>query len=251
MQSSHKMIIAYDGTHYGGWQIQPNIPSIQETIQNALFTILQEKVTVVGAGRTDAGVHALGQVAHFHHKKEIIEEKLLSSLNSLLPSDIKVLEITPAPLTFHARFSAITKIYHYHFHLAPIHDPFTRLYNTLIPYPIDIPLLRQAAELFVGTHDFTSFANSRGKGATPPNPIKTLYSLRCIQKGHQLRLEFEGDGFLYKMVRNITATILSIAAHKMPLSAIQQLFDQKDRRLAPPPAPPEGLFLASVHYPIF
>jgi tRNA pseudouridine38-40 synthase len=243
-----KLIIAYDGTHYGGWQIQPNSTTIQELLQKALTTALRHEVHLVGSGRTDAGVHARAQVAHFTTDTSFDILTLLRSINGLLPPDIRVFHLEPTTDEFHARYSATGKIYHYHLHLERYHDPFKRLYSTHIRYPIDQELLKQAALLFLGTHDFTSFANEAHRGSAANNPIKTLRRLDILEEPGGIRLEFEGDGFLYKMVRNIVGTLLEVASHKRALEEIPKLFTEKNRTLADTAAPPQGLFLHKVLY---
>lgn len=242
----YKLTIAYDGTHYCGWQVQQNGISIQSLIQKALQTILRHPLDLTGSGRTDAGVHALGQTAHFDTTVFLDPPRLRYSLNALLPPDIRIFEVEPTSSDFHARYSAVGKIYHYHLHLDPVSDPFTKLYRTEIFGRFDLSLLQQGASLFLGTHDFLSFANTKEVPQT--DTIRTLQRLElCEQKGG-LRLEFEGDGFLYKMVRNITGTLLEIAAGKIAPEAIAQIFAARDRRQAGMTAPARGLFLFQVKY---
>ena len=242
----YKMIISYDGTKYGGWQVQPNTLSIQALIQDGLKTILQSSTPITASGRTDAGVHALGQVAHFISDKEFDTRSLLYSLNGILPRDIRIHEILPVADNFHARYSVKKKIYRYHIHLSPIQDPFRFLYSLHIRTPIDLDLLKASLPLFVGTHNFMAF---RSAGCASKNTTKTLYRLEMHHEGDEnIYLEFEGDGFLYKMIRNIVGTLLEIAQNKRPLSTIPQLFADKDRRLSGPTAPPKGLFLYQVKY---
>ena len=152
------------------------------------------------------------------------------------------------PLAFHARFSARSKEYHYHLHIDPVMDPFHRFYRWHLKGPIDLEVLRQAAQLFVGTHDFTSFANAVHEGSAAKNAVRTLYRVDVIDQPGGVRLEFEGNGFLYKMVRNITGMIVEVAQGKWPLERIPELLQAKDRRLAARAAPAKGLFLAKVNY---
>jgi tRNA pseudouridine38-40 synthase len=242
----YKLTIAYDGTRYAGWQVQQNALSIQALIQQALQTALRHPLDLTGSSRTDAGVHARGQTAHFDSPVPFELVKLRLSLNALLPSDIRVLQIEPAAPDFHARYSACSKIYHYHLRLDPISDPFTKLYCHHVFGPSDLSKLRQAAPLFLGTHDFTTFANVKEIPQT--DATRTLTRLDLIEQKGGLRLEFEGDGFLYKMVRNITGTLLDVAAGKTVPDAIPSLFAARDRRKAGPTAPPHGLFLMEVIY---
>lgn len=244
----YKLTIAYDGTSYGGWQIQPNAPSIQALIQDALQIALRAPISVTGSGRTDAGVHALGQTAHFSFEGPCDLKRLQASLSGLLPPDIRIRQIEKVPDDFHARYSAKGKIYHYHLHLEQPPSPFKRLYSTPIHHPVDLDLLKQAAALFVGTQDFTSFANEAHLSAAARNPIRTLKRLDLVAEPGGICLEFEGNGFLYKMVRNIVGTLLEVSSGKRALEEIPALFLAKDRRLAGKTAPPQGLFLIHVFY---
>lgn len=244
----YKLITAYDGTEFGGWQVQPNSVTIQELIQNALATVVRQKVDVTGSGRTDAGVHARGQTAHFAIDTQIDPYRVRGSLNGLLPTSIRILRIEEIESGFHARYSALNKTYHYHLHLEPYIDPFKRLYSAHIRHKIDIPLMKEAARLFLGTHDFTSFANEAHRGSAAKKPVKTMMRLDVCEEPGGLRLELKADGFLYKMVRNIVGTLIEIASHKRPAEDIPLLFAAKDRRQADTAAPSCGLFLHSVQY---
>lgn len=246
----YKLTVAYDGTHYNGWQIQPNAPSIQQHLQECLASFLGgETAAVIGSGRTDAGVHALNQVAHFKVDRQINPNRLLLALNGLLPRDIRVKRVELAPLQFHAQYSAIGKEYHYHLYLDRIMDPFRRLYCWQVLRKLNFNILHEAASLFVGTHDFTSFANEPQAGSVAKNPVRTIYRLDICQVEGGLRLEFEGNGFLYKMVRNIVGTLVDVASDRLTLADVMSIFEAKDRRLAAQAAPPQGLFLVKVNYP--
>lgn len=245
----YKLIIAYDGTRYSGWQVQPHDTSIQQTIQEAIGIILRQPISLIGSGRTDAGVHALGQVAHFKYETSIDLFRFLHSLNGLLPRDIRVKSIELANADFHAQHSAIGKIYHYHIYLDHIMDPFRRLYCWHLHHKLDRNLLSQAASQCIGKHDFTSFANEAHAGSAAKDPVRTLMRLDIVEEPGGLRLEFEADGFLYKMVRNIVGTIVEVAVGKKSLDDIATIFEGRDRRLAGSAAPPEGLFLVHVEYP--
>jgi tRNA pseudouridine38-40 synthase len=244
----YKLTIAYDGTAYSGWQIQLNAVSIQSLIETAFATILRVQTPVFSSGRTDAGVHAKAQTAHFSLENPVDLFRLQLSLNGLLPPDIRILSIEEAAADFHARYSAISKEYHYHLHLERTTDPFKRLYAYHDYSPLDLDKMKQAAGYFVGTHDFTTFANDASKGSAAKNPIRTITRLDLCAEPGGIRLEFEGNGFLYKMVRNITGTLLDVARGKIPVESIPQLFEAKDRSLAPPAAPARGLFLIKVNY---
>ncbi len=244
----YKLLIAYDGTHYCGWQVQPNGTAIQTLIQDALSTALQTKTGVTGSGRTDAGVHAKGQCAHFNYDGQIELEKLQYSLNGLLPSDVRILSLEKVSDDFHARYSAKRKIYRYHLNTDKVESPFTRLYSYHLPYPIDLHLLETASHHFKGERDFASFSNEAHRGSAARNSIRNLCRLDIQPTPSGLILEFEANGFLYKMVRNITGTMLDVARGKIPLDSIPEIFEAKDRRQAGQAAPPHGLFLEKVFY---
>ncbi|MGB7128180.1 MAG: tRNA pseudouridine(38-40) synthase TruA [Candidatus Rhabdochlamydia sp.] len=245
---NYKLLIAYEGTHYSGWQIQKNGISIQALLERYLSIILRTPIKAIGSGRTDAGVHAIGQVANFKTTTSFEFSHLLKSLNGLLPSDIRVLNIEKVPLDFHARYSAIGKVYHYYLYTSPVKDPFNRFYAYRVPHPVALNILMQAAKLFIGTHDFTSFANEAATGSAAKNAVRNLRRLSILQEEEYICLELEADGFLYKMVRNIVGTLLDICAGKITLEKIPAIFQAKDRRLAGRTAPAHGLILAKVEY---
>jgi tRNA pseudouridine38-40 synthase len=250
MPQKFKFIISYDGTNYGGWQTQSNAISIQALVQKALQTVLRTFTPVIGSGRTDAGVHALGQTAHFTVIENNIDlSRLRFSLNALLPHDVRIRNIEEAAENFHARYSASGKTYYYHLHLDRTINPFKRLYSTHVLHRVDLDLLHQAARLFIGTHDFTSFAHEASAGSASRNAVRTLTRLDLVEEHGGIRLEFEGNGFLYKMVRNIVGTLLDVSRNHISLDAIEAIFKAKDRKKAGRTAPPEGLFLMQVHYP--
>lgn len=249
-EDSHKYLItiAYDGTRYGGWQIQPNSLSIQEQIESILQVFLQREVKLVGAGRTDAGVHALGQTAHFTFDRPVDAYRFLRAANGLLPTDIRIKSIQSVPPDFHARYSAKRKIYHYHLYLDPIEDPFkvNTVYKPI--YRIDLELLKRCMELYLGTHDFSAFANSQTEGVAAHDPVRTMIRADVVPEEGGVRLEFEADGFLYKMVRNLVGTALAAASKKIKLEEIPGIFHGRDRRKAGQSVPPQGLFLVKVTY---
>lgn len=244
----YKMTIAYDGTNYQGWQVQPNGISIQEIIQNTMNIILKEKVTIRGSGRTDTGVHAENQVAHFKYFLKLDKSRFLFSLNSLLPSDIRVKLIEDVDPDFHSQHSAVGKTYHYHLHLSPVLCPFKHRYSWHIHKEFDLNKLKAAATCFLGTHDFTSFANESHKGACAKDPVRTLKRIDVVAQDGGIRLEFEGNGFLYKMVRNLTGFLVDVARGRRDASEIPELLKARDRKLASKAAPASGLFLHEVHY---
>lgn len=240
------MVVAYDGTHYAGWQIQPNGLSVQALIQARLAQVVQQPVVIVGASRTDAGVHARGQTAHFSLSEARDTSNLTHSLNCLLPPDIRILQIEPVHESFHARYGALGKCYSYTLCTSRAQPPFSRFYQWHYPHPLQIARLQEGAQQLIGTHDFTSFANSSTQGSASKNPIRTLTDIRIVEEPGLLRLEFFGNGFLYKMVRNIVSTLIESASGK-PYN-LQAVLAKRDRRSAGATAPAQGLCLEKVFY---
>lgn len=235
----YKIVVAYDGGLFSGWQVQPNATSVQGEIERALQLLLKQKVRVIGSGRTDAGAHARGQVAHF----ESDEKPSLFALNGILPREIRLLELEEVEETFHAQYSAKGKIYHYHLWLDKVADPFLYRYRYRVPFAISLERLEVAKELFLGTHDFKSFSNV---GSTVKTTIRTLYRIDIVPQRGGVRLEFEGSGFLYKMVRNIVGTLLEYASGRE--ICIKTLFEAQDRKAVGVCAPAHALFLMQVKY---
>lgn len=246
----YKLLITYEGTHYHGWQIQPNGVSIQELIEKALHTITSEKIKITGAGRTDAGVHALGQVAHFHTNQPLMLTRVQGSLNGLLPKDIRILSIEQVPDNFHAQYSALSKLYRYHLYIEKVSNPFLRYISWHIPYALDLEKLKEATSYFIGTHDFTAFANESHKGVAAHDPIRTMTRIEILPEKGGLAIELEADGFLYKMVRNIIGVCVECAAGKREPKEVISILASRDRKRAGPAAPAQGLFLVKVDYPL-
>lgn len=242
----YKIKIAYDGTNYHGWQIQLNKNTVQAEIQKALFKLLQKKTFVSGSGRTDAGVHALEQVAHFDAEKIFDEDRFLYSLNCLLPKDIRILSLKAISGNFHARYSATGKIYRYYIHFKK--DPFIRQISYFYPYSLNIFQMKKALPFFIGKKNFLSFACSQTKGAAANKPIKTMHNIILAETPNGIYFELHADGFLYKMVRNIVGTLLDIGRGKLSPSETSKIFYCQDRKKAGAAVPPEGLFLIKVFY---
>lgn len=249
MKYTYLLTITYDGTNYCGWQIQPNNQTLQELIQNALEIILKEKISLIGASRTDSGVHAFDQKAHFRSDLELDLRKTTYSLNGILPKDIRIIKIEKKDHSFHARYSAKSKTYHYFVNVGHFHSPFDNKYSFHFTERFDLPLILLASKKFIGTHDFTSFSNDHLEGSAKVNPIKTIYELN-IKKidENKVLFEFKGDGFLYKMVRNIVGTLLDISSNKISIDDLPKIFEAKDRKKAGRAAPAKGLFLVKVDY---
>ena len=244
----YKLVIAYNGARFCGWQVQKSALSIQGLVQKAVEIALRHSVTLPGSGRTDAGVHAQGQTAHFDTPSPIDPLRLRFTLHALLPPDIRILEVIEVPSDFHARFSASSKIYHYHLHLDPTPDPFSAPYRHIVRRTCDLDRMAKAIPYFIGTHNFTSFANSSTDGISPEEGIRTLYRLDLIEQKGGVRLEFEANGFLYRMARNITGALLAVAANKIEPEEMIPMREAQKRQNLFKPAPPQGLFLHEVCY---
>ena len=247
--SKYKLKIAYEGTAYSGWQNQKNANTVQKEVEKALQVLLKVETPTIGASRTDAGVHALGQIAHFTCPEIIDLKRFLYSLNGLLPKDIRVKSLKPEKDNFHARYSAQKKTYHYFLSLGVHQDPFERYFASHIYQKMDLELMQQACKYFVGTHDFNAFANESNEGCSLTKSVKKMTKVELTQIRENIyRLELEADGFLYKMVRNIVGTLLEIASGKIKIESIPEILASKDRRKAGFAAPAKGLFLIKVHY---
>ncbi len=245
---TYKLTLSYDGTDFSGWQQQCNAQSIHQITKEAIEQILQDPIRLIGSGRTDAGVHALAQVAHFTHPSVREPYRLLRGINALLPPTIRVMEVEIVDDAFHAQRSAKGKIYHYHLWLDEHIDPTQRLYVWKPKRTVDVALLRQAAKEFIGTKDFTSFANKANEGSAAKNPVRTIHRIDVVEETGGVRLEFHGNGFLYKMVRNIVGAMVAAASGKLEMDEIARIFAARDRRRAPQAAGASGLFLVQVLY---
>ena len=242
-----KLIVAYDGRGFAGWQSQSHRNTIQDHLERALEHISGEAVRVHGAGRTDAGVHALAQCAHVDlADSRLSAARWTGALNARLPPTIRVLRCRYVSKDFHARLSAKGKIYRYRIWSAPVLPPFEHAFAWHIARPLNLEVLRTAAKSFVGTHDFASFAANRGKGET--STIRTIYSVHVRQSGSCLTIEFDSDGFLYKMVRLIVGSLVKCALGKLPAQDLTDRLASAHVGSARFAAPPEGLFLVRVRY---
>jgi tRNA pseudouridine38-40 synthase len=241
-----KLLIQYDGTRYNGWQKQGNTAN---TIQGILAGVISEvcggEAELIGASRTDAGVHAYAQAANFKTNAKISPEDLKSQVNKRLSGDIRVTDAVLVPPRFHARYNASSKKYLYRIWNRPEANVFERRYACHIPEPLDITKMRAAAELFLGTHDFRGFSSDkRAKKST----VRTMHSLEINETDGMIEIRFHGDSFLYTMVRIMTGTLIEAGLNKLPLSAIPETFETKKREAAGYTVPPMGLFLVEVLY---
>jgi tRNA pseudouridine38-40 synthase len=242
-----KLIIAYDGAPFAGWQSQSHRNTIQDHLEHALERVVGKSVRVQGAGRTDAGVHALEQCAHVDLPNDCLSAmRWAEALNALLPPAIRVLRCRYLSNDFHARLTAKGKIYRYRIWNAPVLPPFEYRRAWHIARPIDLKILKQTAKHFVGTHDFAGFAANRGK--PEKSTIRTIHSVRVRQTDPCVTIEFDGDGFLYKMVRLIVGSLVRCALGKMSIEDVAARLDSGEAGLARFAAPAEGLFLVRVRY---
>jgi tRNA pseudouridine38-40 synthase len=241
-----KLIVAYDGSQFAGWQSQSHGNTIQDHLERAFERVAGRSARVHGAGRTDAGVHAIAQCAHVDVNKALVPARWVEALNALLPPTIRVLRCQYVSTNFHARRSAKGKIYRYRIWCAPVLPPFEYRRAWHIPHPLDLKILQKAAKHFVGTHDFAGFAANRGKPET--TTIRTIYSVRVSQKGPCVTIDFDGDGFLYKMVRLIVGSLVKCALGKMSVEEIAARLNSGESGAARFAAPAEGLFLVQVRY---
>jgi tRNA pseudouridine38-40 synthase len=239
-----KLILAFEGTAYCGWQIQNNQPTLQGLISEAIASITGEPVNLTGSGRTDAGTHARGLVANFHTTSSISPAQFVRALNGMLPRDIRVLSARQVSSGFHARRDARSKVYRYQMYLGPILPPHLMREFFHFPYPIDLTKMQHAVHHFPGEHDFASFA----KANTAPNTIRKIFSCDLSKKGRRLFLTVEGNGFLHHMVRNMAGTLLEVGRGTISPDEFLDLFVKRDRKLAGFTAPAHGLILLKVKY---
>lgn len=242
----YKMVVAYDGTAYRGWQVQPGGDTLQGRLQEALSRMAKAHVDVIAAGRTDAGVHALAQTAHFRLERTIPVDGMLRGLNTMIPDDIRVRAIEEAPSDFHARYSARSKTYRYYLDPGSVPLPFRSRFAVHYPYPLDRNALDQAAGSFLGEHDFAGFrASSCGAKTT----TRCVLESRWLDEASELVFEVTATGFLHHMIRNMVGTLLQIGGGKRSVESITELFSSGDRTQAGPTAAAKGLHLIRVDYP--
>ena len=241
-----KLTVAYDGTNYCGWQVQPNGITIESELNKHLSELLKEEIHVIGASRTDAGVHAKGNVAVFDTSARMPAEKISYALNTRLPEDIRIQESCEVAADFHPRFRKTVKTYEYKICNRRFPDPCTRLYSLFYYWDLDTEKMRQAAQYLVGTHDFTSFCTNK---AEVIDRVRTIYSLDVLQDGEMITIRVCGNGFLYNMVRIITGTLLRVGSGMIKPEEIPAILDAKDRSRAGETARPHGLTLVKIEYP--
>lgn len=241
----YKVTVAYDGSNYNGWQTQLSGNSIQNVIEAVLSQICAEKITIVASGRTDKGVHALGQVFHFDTERNLTNEKWQYVLNTKLPHDIRIIKVEQVEETFHARFSACKKTYRYIFS-NDLLNPFTYQHKTLIKAIVDIEKMQEVANIFIGEHDFTSFCSSKIDERKPR--VKTIYSISVEQINNDIILTFSGNGFLRYMVRMLSQVILEVGKNTLTKEEVKKMLVAKDKHCNRFKAESNGLYLVSVEY---
>ena len=246
MKRNVKLEIEYDGTSYNGWQRQNNTDkTIQGIIEKSLSYVLKDSIEIYGSGRTDSGVHAKGQVANFYSKSELSLHDIKTKLNQTLPEDIKVKQIEEVNKRFHARMSAIGKVYSYSIWNADSSPVFERKYVYAIESKLDLTAIKKASQLLIGEHDFRSFCSDKNfKKST----IRTIYSIDIDKTGDKISIFYKGSGFLYNMVRIMTGTLIEVGLGKRTIDSIKRALDVKDRETAGFTAPPQGLCLEHVFY---
>lgn len=240
-----KLEVAYDGTNYCGWQIQPNGITIEEVLNKKLAELLKEEIVVIGASRTDSGVHALGNVAVFDTETHIPAEKISFALNQRLPEDITIQSSCEVPLDFHPRYCNSVKTYEYRILNRKFDIPSLRLYSYFMYMPLDEEAMKRAAAYIVGEHDFKSFCSSRSQVT---DTVRNVYSIKVTKEGEMIVIRISGSGFLYNMVRIIVGTLVKVGLKVYPPEYVQEILEKRDRAFAGSKVPANGLTLVNIYY---
>lgn len=240
-----KLIIGYDGTNYCGWQVQINGITVEEVINRELTRLLGEEIAVIGASRTDSGVHALGNVAVFDTVTKIPAEKICFALNQRLPEDITIQESCEVPLDFHPRYCNSKKTYEYQILNRRFDVPVLRLYTHFVYMPLDLEKMQQAAEFLVGTHDFKSFCSARTQVT---DTVRTVYEINVFKNEDIIHIKISGNGFLYNMVRIIVGTLIKVGLKVYSPEHVKEILEACNRNMAGPKAPAKGLTLIGIEY---
>ena len=240
-----KLTIAYDGTNYCGWQVQPNGITVEEVVNKALKKLTGEDIQVIGASRTDSGVHALGNVAVFDTRTTIPPERISYALNQRLPEDIVIVKSEEVAEDFHPRYCDCSKTNEYHILNTRIPIPTKRLTNYFVSYDLDVEKMRKAAGYLIGEHDFVSFCNVR---TDVEDTVRTVTELEILKDGEEITIRISGNGFLYNMVRIIVGTLIRVGRGFYEPEKVKEILEAKDRKAAGVTAPPHGLILAEIRY---
>lgn len=241
-----KLTVAYDGTNYCGWQVQPNGISVQEVLNRELSQLLKEEIHTIGASRTDAGVHALGNVAVFDTENRMPADRISLALNTRLPQDIRIQESREVPAEFHPRFCETRKTYEYRILNRKFPDPTRRLYSYFYYYPLDVDLMRKAAQYLIGEHDFKSFCTAKPE---TENTVRRIEALDIDRADDLITIRIRGNGFLYNMVRIIAGTLIRVGGSFFEPEHVREILEARDRSMAGETARPEGLTLVKIEYP--
>ncbi len=239
------LVVAYDGTNYCGWQVQPNGITVEEVVNKALKKLTGEDIQVIGASRTDSGVHALGNVAVFDTHTTIPPERISYALNQRLPEDIVIVKSEEVAEDFHPRYCDCSKTYEYHILNTRIPIPTKRLTNYFVSYDLDVEKMRKAAGYLIGEHDFVSFCNVR---TDVEDTVRTVTELEILKDGEEITIRISGNGFLYNMVRIIVGTLIRVGRGFYEPEKVKEILEAKDRKAAGVTAPPHGLILAEIRY---
>ncbi len=245
MKRFFKLTIEYDGTNFSGWQRQKDKPTIQEELEKAAGTILNQKIIMEGSGRTDAGVHARAQTASFEAVTSMDPQRLKKSMNSLLKVPIVIRECLETDQNFHARFSAVSKTYNYYIWNCPEPCAIGAAFSWHVPRPLDIPAMKACCNIIIGTHDFKAFENT---GSPRKSTVRTMYSANTWQENQMVIIKLQANGFLKNMVRNIVGTLVDAGHGKISEKGFMEILKSCDRTLAGATAPARGLVLDQVHY---
>ncbi|WP_422926553.1 tRNA pseudouridine(38-40) synthase TruA [Singulisphaera sp. PoT] len=240
-----KLLLSYDGTDFFGWQRQPNHRTVQQVVEEALGALTGVTPSMNASGRTDAGVHALGQVAHFYTASRHPCEVIVKALNATLPVDVRILGAWDMPQSFHATLDAKSKMYRYVIDNGRVADPFKRRYSYHVYKALDVEAMQRASRALLGRHDFRSFETN---WPNRTSSVRTIMSLEVLRQGDAVWIEVEADGFLYNMVRSIAGTLVQVGMKRRPEEWVREALVAEDRREAGPTAPPEGLFMVVVRY---
>lgn len=240
-----KLVVAYDGTNYHGWQVQDNGITIEEVLNRTISKLVQEDIKVIGASRTDAGVHACGNVAVFDTESRIPGDKFSFALNQRLPEDIRIQESCEVDADFHPRYADTVKTYEYNILNRRFELPTKRLYAAFCYYPMDIERMNQAAAYLVGEHDFKSFCSA---GAQVQTTVRTIYAVNVTKEDDMVHIRITGNGFLYNMVRIIAGTLMQVGTGLMEPEQVKEILEARDRSKAGPTAVAKGLTLVEIRY---
>ena len=241
-----KLTVAYDGTNYCGWQIQPNGITVEEVLNKALSKLLGEDIHIIGASRTDSGVHALGNVAVFDTKARIPGERVAYALNQKLPEDIVVVKSEEVPLDWHPRYQdVISKTYEYHIYNAKVPNPLKRKHTAFVSYDLNVERMREGAKYLVGEHDFVSFCNVR---TNVEDTVRTVEDIQILEENGEIIIRISGNGFLYNMVRIIAGTLIRVGRGYYEPKKVKEILEAKERTEAGVTAPPQGLVLIEIRY---